>query len=89
LANILVFATALSLVITIVFFGFKIIVHGSHMCQVLIENNLLNRLLYTSCGCALVEVILLGVSLVTLRFSTPRLLNDYRLFWSLRRKPRS
>jgi hypothetical protein len=88
MANTLMFAVALSLTITIVCFGLDLMRRGSQQCLILAQTGNLDRWLHTACGCASVEGILLILSLISLRFSAPRLWRDYCRFGSLRRHKR-
>ncbi|MCE3234654.1 MAG: hypothetical protein K0Q50_834 [Vampirovibrio sp.] len=75
----LVFSASLATIITLLFFGgIPILQKGIPMCGVLMQNNMLDRILYTSCGCALVELILLPLAALGLRIFTPKLLAQFR-----------
>lgn len=74
IGTVLLFAPSLATVITILFFGFRTLIHGGQTCQILFQQNAWNLILYTSCGCAIVEIVLLIISIITIRFSAPQLL---------------
>lgn len=74
----LVFAASLAtLLVLLTPKGLRILQHGIPMCGLLAQNNMLDRLLYTSCGCALVEIILIPLALLGLRYFTPHLLRQF------------
>ena len=79
--TVLAFSVTLATLLTILLFGLRIIQHGIPMCGALAQAGLLHRVLYTSCGCALVELILLPLSLLGVLASAPRL---YRQFVHIR-----
>lgn len=74
-----VFSASLATVITLLFFGgIPILQKGIPMCGVLAQNNMLDRFLYTSCGCAVVELLLLPLAVLGLRVFTPKLLGQFK-----------
>jgi hypothetical protein len=73
----LLFSSALAAAIVLPWKGIPILQHGIPMCGVLAQAQLWDQILYTSCGCALVEIILFPLSLVALKFSAPRLFRQF------------
>ena len=86
LVAVVVFAPALATVITIVFFGWRIIPAGLQTCALLAEQNLLSTMLYNNCGCAVVEMLLLLISAVALYWSTPRMIAHYKWVYTFQRQ---
>ncbi len=71
-------ALSFSVIMTFLFFGgIPILQKGIPMCALLAREGMLGRLLYTSCGCALVELILLPLAFIGLRYFTPRLIGQF------------
>jgi ABC-type Fe3+ transport system permease subunit len=83
---VMIFAPALATVITLVFFGFRIFVNGPKTCVLLYQEGMLDRALYTSCGCALVGGVLILISLLALWWSTPRLRKHFQYVYRHRQR---
>ncbi|HEY9687688.1 MAG TPA: hypothetical protein V6C52_12000 [Coleofasciculaceae cyanobacterium] len=73
----LVFSSALATAIVLPWKGIPILQHGIPMCGILAQEQMWDRILYTSCGCALVEIVLFPLSLAALKFSAPRLFRQF------------
>jgi ABC-type Fe3+ transport system permease subunit len=82
----LAFITVVMILITLVFFGFRIFVNGPKTCVLLYQEGMLDRALYTSCGCALVGGVLILISLLALWWSTPRLRKHFQYVYRHRQR---
>ncbi|MBX2860539.1 MAG: hypothetical protein KTR14_04855 [Vampirovibrio sp.] len=72
------FAFSLSLIITLVFFGWPLLIFGVQSCGPLIVAGEWAVIPYTGCGCGLVAWLLLGLSLPAMVYLAPRLLRQMR-----------
>lgn len=66
-------SACLALLLVILTKGLSIIEHGLPICALLARENMLQHLLYTACGCALVELLALPLAALGLWIFLPRL----------------
>lgn len=71
-------SAGLATIITLSLHGLPILSRGLPMCVALYQNDMLDRLLYTACGCALVEIILLPLAGFALWVFIPRLIRHFK-----------
>jgi hypothetical protein len=77
------FALALSVFITILFFGFNILINGFHVAVFAVQSGQYNLFLKSPLSCAIVEVILLVISGIGLKYTLPLMVAHYQAYWKL------